>query len=145
MFVVKTRRNRNDPRAWLWLLGTLVLPVMILVGLGTGVDRAAGRQAATISVVIHSDGIQMPDSLMAGTITFEVTNQDSVSHGLAVRPIGSAEPVARLDAPLRSGATARTQVTLAAGAYRVYCPNAVERGLMRVVTVLPERSGEPRP
>jgi hypothetical protein len=141
MFVVKTRRNRKDPRAWLWVVGTLVLPMMILVGFGTGVDRALGSQtAATVAVVIHPDRIQMPDSLTAGTITFEVTNRDSVVHGLAVRPVDTEEPVGQLEAPLRPGATAKMQVTLAAGSYRVYSPNAVDRGLMHVVSVVPDAS-----
>lgn len=141
MFVVKTRRNRREPKAWVWMLGTLVLPVIILVGVGAGVDKAFGGPLPnTVTVVIHPNHLQMPDSVTAGTITFEVTNRDSVPQGLAVRPVTGEEPIGWLDAPLQPGATAKAQVTLDVGSYRVYCPNGVHRGLSQVVDVVPDRS-----
>lgn len=145
MFVVKTRRNRRDPKAWVWMLGTLVLPLVILVSLGAGVDKAIGGPLPDIvTVVIHSDRLQLPDSVTAGTITFEVTNRDTVPQGLAVRPVTGEEPIGWLDAPLQPGATAKAQVTLDAGSYRVYCPNAVHRGLSEVIDVVPDRSRSER-
>jgi plastocyanin len=145
MFIVKTRSSRRDPTAWLWVMGTLVLPVVLLVGFGSGLDRALGASRtanpATVTVVIHPDRILMPDSLAAGTVTFEVTNRDSVAHGLAVRPADQEKPVGKLDAPVRPGASAKATFTLAAGSYRVYCPNAVEKGLSRLITVV---AAEPR-
>lgn len=141
MFVIRTGTARRDPRAWLWVMGTVVLPVVLLVGFGPGFERAVGATPHTVSVVIHPDRIQMPDSITSGPVILLVTNRDSVVHGLAVRPLADENPVGKLEAPVRPGARARTQVTLDAGHYRVYCPNAVDKGLSRLVTVTPARSG----
>jgi hypothetical protein len=120
-------------------LGTLVLPVALLLGFGPGLGRAIGRVPVTIAVGIHPDRIAVPDTLPAGAVILAVSNRDRVAHGFAVRRVDAEQPVGKLDAPLRPGATARIAVRLEAGRYRLYCPNAVEKGLLRVVVVRPQK------
>lgn len=145
MFVIKTRRNRRNPQGLGLDAGNARVALVILVSVGAGVDKAIGGPLPDIvTVVIHSDRLQLPDSVTAGMISFEVTNRDTVPQGLAVRPVTGEEPVGWLDAPLQPGATAKAQVTLDAGSYRVYCPNAVHRGLSEVIDVVPDRSRSER-
>ena len=135
MFVVATRRSARDPRLWLWVVGTLVLPLVVLTGFGPGMDQVSRSNPETVNVVIHPDRLEMPGSLTAGDIVFEVSNTDSVTHGLAVRKEGTDTPIAQMEMPVRPDSTGRVEVTLEAGQYQVYCPNGVDRGLIRQVEV----------
>jgi hypothetical protein len=105
MFVVATKRSARDPRPWLWVAGTLVLPLLLLAGFGPGMDHVLRTNPETVKVVIHANRLEMPGSLTAGDIVFEVTNGDSVSHGLALRKEGT-DTQSQLDAG-RPGATGR--------------------------------------
>jgi len=140
MFVVATKRSARDPRPWLWVAGTLVLPLLLLAGFGPGMDHVLHTNPETVKVVIHANRLEMPGSLTAGDIVFEVTNGDSVSHGLALRKEGTDTPIAQLETPVRPGATGQVEVTLDAGQYQVYCPNGVDRGLIRQVEVAAAKS-----
>jgi len=140
MSVTWRRTNVGGPRIWSWALGMCSLPILVLAGLGPAVGREVGPNQAVVSVVIESDHLQMPDSVTAGAITFEVTNRDSVTRGLAIRKDGNETPVGGLDMPLQPGDARRAQLSLDAGIYHVYCPNGVDRGLIHKVTVTPETS-----
>ena len=126
MFAPRESRNRQAPSAWPWTLGMLVLPVVALVSFGPARQRLIHPDAAitAVAVVIGHDHLQMPDSVTAGMVEFEVTNNDSVAHGLAVRAAGTEKPIATLDEPVQPGGSAKQQVPLDAGSYEVYCPDA---------------------
>lgn len=137
MFVVTKGRTARNPRAWLWVVGTLVLPSMVLAGFGPGMRHAVRFNPEVVQVVIHANRLEMPGSLTAGDLVFEVTNRDSVTHGFAVRKEGADTPLAQLELPVRAGATGRVEASLDPGQYQVYCPNGVDRGLVRTVSVVP--------
>ena len=115
----------------------LVLPVVVLVGLGLGREGLTPPHLldAVVAVEIAHDHITMRDSAPAGTIELVVTNHDSVPHGLAVRAVGATVPIAALRASVRPGGSAKEQVTLAPGAYEVYCPDAARRLKHRLVVL----------
>ena len=133
------RRGRNvlDPGPWLWVLGALVLPAMVLVGFGPATSGLIRPQATAtdVSVVITHGQIQMPDSAFAGPIAFTVTNRDSVSHRLDIKAVGSEKPLTSVG-PLTPGAKDEKQVTLGAGSYLVYCPKGQGDGLTHMLSVL---------
>lgn len=137
MFATKGSRDRKRRP---WALGALVLPVAVLAGFGAGRARPVHPTAAAsvVAVVIAHARLQMPDSVPAGMIEFQVTNHDSLTHGLAVRVVGAVEPVGTLDAAVKPGGTAKQQVTLAAGSYEVYCPDA-RKLLTHRLTVLAQQ------
>ena len=139
MLVVTITQGTGKPRVWLWGFGALVLPMLVLVGFWPGKDYVIPSNPGVVEVVIHSNRLEIPRSLTAGEITFEVINRDTVTHGLAVRKEGGDAPIGQLELPVRPGATARAQITLDAGEYHVYCPNGVDRGLIRKVSVVPRR------
>jgi hypothetical protein len=141
MFVVTTRRSATRPRVWLWALGTLVLPMMVLVGFGPGMDHVIRSDPEVVEVVIHPNRLAIPRSVPAGTIVFDVINRDTVTHGLAVRKEGGGAPIGHLEMPVRPGATGRVLFKLEPGDYHVYCPNGVHRGLIRRLTVTPRTTG----
>ena len=137
MFAPRKSRNRKAPSAWPVMLGMLALPIMVLVSFGPGRERLVrpDMSATSVAVAIHSDHLQMSDSVPAGMVEFVVTNNDSVAHGLAVRAAGAEKPTAKLDSPVGPGAKAKTQVTLDAGSYDVYCPDGSKK-LAHRLTVL---------
>jgi hypothetical protein len=72
-----------------------------------------------------------------------VTNRDSVAHGLAVKAAGAVEPVGTLNAAVKPGDTAKEAVTLAAGSYQVYCPDARKALTHRLTVLAPQMPSGP--
>jgi len=138
-----TLRDAADRTALGRTLSILIVPALVLIALGAGVGQPS-PVTGVVSVVIRSDHLEIPDSITAGDVTFHVTNRDTVTHGLGVRRDGVDVPVGSLDAPVQPGARATARIIMKAGSYHVYCPNAVERGLIEKVTVIPETSSEAR-
>jgi len=136
-------KHDRDRVALRWALVLLVLPALVVMGFGPGTRPVVTPNPAVVSVVITPNRLQMPDSVVAGDITFEVTNRDSVTHGLALRKDGVDAPVGSLDTPVQPGASTQARLTLEPGTYHVYCPNAVERGLIHAVRVIPEPAKSP--
>lgn len=73
----------------------------------------------TVAVSLVDGAIEMPTTLSAGLVTFEITNDGSVAHSFEIEGEGLEE---ELDEALEPGETATLTVELQAGSYRVYCP-----------------------
>jgi hypothetical protein len=124
----------------LWVLGSLVLPMLLLVGFGAGVDWTVRHDPpARVAVVIDANRIEMPPAAAVGNVTFVVTNHDSVAHRLMVQAVGAEQPLGGV-APVRPGETATAQFTLGFGSYEVYCPARRRQGLTHLLSVLPNSS-----
>lgn len=71
-------------------------------------------------VIVHltDDGIEMPSSIPAGVISFEVENNGDEDHGFVIEGPGVSERLEELDPGERGVAT----VTITPGTYTVYSP-----------------------
>jgi uncharacterized cupredoxin-like copper-binding protein len=85
----------------------------------TPVADDAGEETQVVDVSLTEWSIEMPDTLAAGPITFNITNNGSVQHNLEIEGNGVEE---KLDANLAPGESGTLEVTLEAGTYEVYCP-----------------------
>jgi glucose/arabinose dehydrogenase/uncharacterized cupredoxin-like copper-binding protein len=93
---------------------------------------AGGGEAIAVSLVDGS--IDMPDSIPAGTVTFEVSNDGTMEHSFEIEGQGIEE---ELEENLEPGAAGSLTVELAPGEYRVYCPVAdhAAQGMELTLTV----------
>jgi len=76
-------------------------------------------EATTVDVSLVEWAIEMPASLPAGTVTFNVTNNGTMGHNFSVEGDGVSHV---FDANLVPGETASVTLDLAAGTYVVICP-----------------------
>jgi uncharacterized cupredoxin-like copper-binding protein len=93
---------------------------------------AAGGEVVEVSLV---DGaIEMPATLAAGPIRFEVTNNGTIEHNFEVEGGGIEEEFVENLAP---GETQTMAVELSPGEYRFYCPVAdhAQQGMELTLTV----------
>ena len=89
-----------------------------------------------VAVVINDNSIDMPDTLTAGTTTFEITNRGTQRHSLAISRTGG-EADANLDTELGPGETATLEYELQEGRYTVFCPmDGHKDSQTRTVTVV---------
>ena len=70
----------------------------------------------------------MPETLQAGLISFEVTNDGTIEHNFEVEGEGIEE---ELEENLQPGESGTLEFELPAGEYRVYCPvaNHAQQGM----------------
>jgi uncharacterized cupredoxin-like copper-binding protein len=96
-------------------------------------ETAAGGGEA-ISVSLIDGAIEMPDSIAAGTVTFEVANDGTMEHSFEIEGQGVEE---ELEENLQPGESGSLTVELAPGEYRVYCPvgDHAARGMELTLTV----------
>lgn len=87
-----------------------------------------------VEVILKDYEIVMPESVPAGTITFNITNAGSHSHNLEIDLRGTKR---RLDHDLKPGDTKTLTVALTPGTYDVKCPVSFHamRGMKRTLTV----------
>jgi uncharacterized cupredoxin-like copper-binding protein len=96
--------------------------------------------ADQVAVVINDNGIDMPDTLTAGTTTFDVANRGTARHSLAISRNGG-EAEAHLDAELGPGESATLEYELQEGRYTVFCPmDGHKDGQVKHVTVVAGKS-----
>ena len=97
-----------------------------------GGDATSAGESVDVSLTEYA--IAVPSSLPAGTVTFSVTNDGSVTHSFEVEGAGLEEV---LEVPLEPGETGTLTVDLAPGTYEVYCPigNHASEGMRSEVTV----------
>ena len=76
----------------------------------------------------------LPETLMPGQVTFNVSNAGTHEHSFEVEGEGIERA---LDRPLQPGQSAKLVVDLRAGTYKVYCPVAdhEDRGMTRPLVV----------
>lgn len=96
-------------------------------------DRIALLQE-DVQVTLADYRIEMTDTLMAGQVTFNVTNAGAHEHGFEIEGEGLEK---KLERSLRPGQSAKLVADLHAGTYEVYCPVADhdERGMRRQLVV----------
>ena len=104
------------------LLTVTLLLLLTLAACGGGEEQAGSLSEAQEPVPVQLVGheIEMPDSLYAGLVTFEVTNEGDTLHGFEVAGPGMDEEIEEIP----PGETRTLQVDLQPGTYRVYCPVA---------------------
>ncbi len=87
-------------------------------------DAGAG-EAQTVEVSLTEYQIDMPSSIAAGAVTFDVTNDGAEIHGFEVEGNGIEEEIEELGA----GEAGTLEVDLEPGTYEVYCPVGNHRGM----------------
>jgi uncharacterized cupredoxin-like copper-binding protein len=103
----------------------------------TGVDQNQSTAVENVvEVELVSFEIHMPETLQAGTITFDVVNNsEDDEHSIKIEGQGIEE---ELESHLQPGEEGTLTVDLAPGTYRVYCPvedHADEHGMEIEITV----------
>jgi uncharacterized cupredoxin-like copper-binding protein len=86
-------------------------------------DASGGGEAVEVS--LSEFEIDMPTSIPAGHVTFNVTNDGTTTHALEVEGNGIEEETEEIAA----GDSATLEVDLEAGTYEVYCPVDDHRGM----------------
>jgi uncharacterized cupredoxin-like copper-binding protein len=100
-------------------------------GATEGTPPATGT---AVEVVLTDFAIDMPASIPAGTVTFDVANSGETTHNFEVEGNGVEES---LPDDLAPNQTASLEVELEPGTYTVYCPigNHREQGMELEVEV----------
>ncbi|MEO7084922.1 MAG: cupredoxin domain-containing protein [Gemmatimonadaceae bacterium] len=80
-------------------------------------SSVASAQAVTVTLTEFKLGLSR-DTVKAGPVTFNITNDGTMNHGFFVRGGG----LAKGSKELPKGETANLTVTLKPGTYDVYCP-----------------------
>lgn len=88
-------------------------------------DGGAAGGAGSVDVSLTEFMIDMPSSIPAGEVTFNVTNDGTTEHAFEVEGGGMEEETEDL-AP---GDSATLTVTLEPGTYTIYCPVDDHRGM----------------
>jgi uncharacterized cupredoxin-like copper-binding protein len=109
-----------------WMRPALaVLAILALAACGpTEEDEGATEgtppaEGTAIEVVLTEFQIDMPTSIPAGAITFDVANSGEMTHNFEVEGNGVEET---LEEDLAPNQTASLSVELEPGTYTVYCP-----------------------
>lgn len=88
--------------------------------------------AGAIEVELTEFHIQMPSSIPAGPITFQVMNTGSVAHNFKIEGMRIEQ---EFHSNLQPGETSAMQVDLKPGAYEIYCPVGSHKELGMVLEV----------
>ncbi len=110
---------------------SLATPLLPLPGPAT---PTAGNRV--VQVKLSEFKIDMPTSLPAGTVTFQITNAGTIQHSFEIK---GQSLDAKLDAPLNPGAGQTLRTNLAPGNYTVFCPldGHKDQGMLVNLTVTP--------
>jgi glucose/arabinose dehydrogenase/uncharacterized cupredoxin-like copper-binding protein len=97
-------------------------------------ETAATGAGQVVQVSLVDGAIEMPNTLPAGPVTFEVTNTGAMEHNFEVEGGDIEEVFAENLAP---GESQTMAIELPAGEYRVYCPVAdhAQQGMELTLTV----------
>jgi plastocyanin len=88
-------------------------------------SAAGAGEAQTVEVSLTEFQIDMPTSIAAGPVTFDVSNDGAEIHGFEVEGNGIEEEIEELAA----GEAGTLEVDLEPGTYEVYCPVDDHRGM----------------
>lgn len=124
-----------------WLPAALLL---LLVGCTTESDQNASEGTpppgdVAVEVTLDEFSIDMPESIDAGTISFEIENVGEMEHSFAIEGVDFEEQLEESLAP--NGSTTYT-IELAAGTYSIWCPigNHREQGMEMIIDVIDDPS-----
>jgi uncharacterized cupredoxin-like copper-binding protein len=128
-------RTHRKPRL---VLQAFAVPLVVVLSFAA-LAMTPAQAPVQVAVVVNDNSIDMPDTLTAGTTTFDVTNRGTERHSLAIsRDGGEAE--ANLDTELGPGESATLEYELQEGQYRVFCPMDGHRDSQtRTVTVVAKK------
>lgn len=80
----------------------------------------------TVMVTLTDSSVDMPATVEAGSVTFEVTNEGNAEHGLTIEGNGISETIG---GPIAPGDTATLTANLEPGTYRAYCAQTQDAGV----------------
>lgn len=86
----------------------------------------------TVNVTETEFKLDMPSTVKAGMVTFNVTNNGTVAHSLEIQGQGIDQ---QLPSQIQPGQSGTLQVNLKPGTYMVFCPVDNHRGAGMVVTL----------
>ncbi len=117
--------------------GIATLPAADASVSGTPAADAGGEATTageTVDVSLSEFTIEVPDSLSSGPVTFNVTNDGTITHNFEVEGQGLEEELAQ---DLEPGQSGTLTVDLAPGTYEIYCPigDHANQGMRVEVTV----------
>jgi hypothetical protein len=114
------------------MLAALLLGVTLVAceteGDDTTTEGTPPAEGAAVEVVLTEFTIDMPDSVPAGNVSFDIANSGTMAHNFEVEGQGIEES---LDEDLDPNQAETLTVELAPGTYTVYCPigNHREQGM----------------
>lgn len=82
-------------------------------------------EGAAVEVVLSEFAIEMPTSVPAGTVSFDIANSGEMAHNFEIEGQGIEES---LDEDLAPNQAETLTVELEAGNYTIYCPIGDHRG-----------------
>lgn len=109
----------------------LATPLVPLPGAAT---PAAGNNMVQVKETEFK--IDMPSTMPAGTVTFQITNAGTIQHSFEIKGQGLDQ---KLDSPVDPGQSKTLQVNLVQGSYQVFCPidGHKDQGMLVNLTVTP--------
>jgi hypothetical protein len=135
------RSKRSNTR--LWTFGSIALGVaalaLIFTALFSSTDAAAQATgpevekaaADTVAVTVTDGAIEMPQTVAAGSVVFDITNNGQEAHGFAIgSDVSAPAEAASLEAALEAGQSETLTAELEPGTYTAYLP--VEGGQAQV-------------
>lgn len=122
---------------------SLLVPIFLFgltTALGASAPQGEKPAAAAVEVRLSEYAIAMPRTLPAGPTAFVVHNDGRKVHSFKIEGPGLAE---LLSAPVQPRATAKLEVTLQPGEYKVYCPigSHADKGMTLTLAVTPKPAG----
>jgi uncharacterized cupredoxin-like copper-binding protein len=108
---------------------------------GAGVEAGAGG-GVPVEVTLTSYEIEVGDSVPAGEVVFELTNDSDHDHGFAITGDGVDRTLVEQVEP---GSTSEASIELEPGTYTVWCPigDHRDRGMEAELTVTEGSDGAP--
>ena len=108
---------------------------------GAGVEAGAGG-GVPVEVTLTSYEIEIGDSVPAGEVVFELTNESDHNHAFAISGNDVDETLVDQVEP---GSTTEASIELEPGTYTVWCPigDHRDRGMEAEVTVTEGNDGAP--
>src|SRR4051794_35413550 len=99
------------------LLAPLLLTLFALTAPARAEEKTGA--SATVEVRLTEYAVEMPKTLLSGPTTFQIHNAGVKTHSFKIEGPGIDQ---LLSAPVKPNETAKLEITLLPGEYKVYCP-----------------------